>query len=88
MLLFYSLCCRRLCVSSFREFPVFPISCPIPDFYAKIPAPYARILCYNGFYARYRIWFAVGGGGLWEGVPLGGLEASSASYLFLAGRVV
>ena len=34
----------------------FPVSRPIPTFYADIP-------CYLGFYARYCAWCAVGGGG-------------------------
>ena len=57
----YSLCCRRLCISSFGAFPVLLISRPIPDFYAKIPDFYAAIMCYLGFYAQYRAWCAVGG---------------------------
>ena len=52
-LLFYSLCCLCLCVPSFGTFPVFPVSRPIPDFYAKIPDFYANIPCYLGLYARY-----------------------------------
>ena len=61
-----------------QVFPVFLVSCPIPDFYANIP-------CYLGFYARYRMWCAAGGEG---GGALGGLEESLASYVFLAGRAV
>ena len=37
------------------KFPVLPVSCPIPDFYA-------RILCYLGFYAGYCAWCEVGVG--------------------------
>ena len=60
MLMFYSLCCCRLCVSSFRKYPVFLVSLPILDFYANIPALYANILCYLGFYVRYRARCAAG----------------------------
>ena len=59
-LLFYSLCYLCLCVSSFGAFPVFPVSRPIPDFYAKIPDFYVDIPCYLWFYAR---WGGGGGGG-------------------------
>ena len=62
-LLFYCLCFRFLCVSSFRTFPVFPFSRPIPGFYSEMPAFYSGIQCYLGFYAWYRAWFTVGGGG-------------------------
>ena len=62
-LLIYSLCCLCLCLSSFGAFHVFLVSRPIPDFYTKIPAFYANITCYRGFYARYYVWCAVGGGG-------------------------
>ena len=55
-ILFHYLCCRCLCVSSFREFPVFTISCLIPDFYAKIT-------CYLGVYVRYCAWWAMGAEG-------------------------
>ena len=41
----------------------FPVSCPIPDFYAKIPAFYADILCYLRFYTRYHTWCVMVGGG-------------------------
>ena len=61
-LLVYSLCCIYLCISIFGEFPVFPVSCPIPDFNAKITALNANIPCYLGFYARYYAWCAMGGG--------------------------
>ena len=60
-LLFYSLCCLCLCASSFGALPVFPVFCPISSFYAKI-------LCYIGFYARYRLWCAVWGRGEGRGV--------------------
>ena len=63
MLLFHSLCCRRLCVSSFGAFPVFPFSRSIPAFYTKI-------LCCLGLYAQYRSWCTVGGG-RWGGGSLG-----------------
>ena len=73
-LLFYSLCYRCLCVSSFWGLPVFSVSRSISDFYAKIPDFYADIRCYLGFYMRYRAWSAVGGAG---GVPgwLGGVRS-------------
>ena len=51
MLLFYSLCCC-LCISSVGSFPVLHFSCSVPTFYAKIPALYAKILCYLGFYVQ------------------------------------
>ena len=34
-LLVYSICCHCLCISSFGAFPVFLVSRPIPDCYAK-----------------------------------------------------
>ena len=37
-LLFYLLCCICICVPSFGTFTFFLVSCPIPDFYSKIPA--------------------------------------------------
>ena len=58
-LLFYSLFCRCLCVSYFGAFPVFPVFCPIPAFYAKSPNFYAKILRYLG------LLFATGGGVPW-----------------------
>ena len=45
----------------FRGVSRFPASRPIPNFYAKIPTFYANIPCYQGFYARYCLWCAVGG---------------------------
>ena len=66
MLLFYSLCCPCICVSSFGAFPVFPGSRPIPDFYSKIHAFYANIMHYLGFHAQYCAWCTVGG----RGVPM------------------
>ena len=60
-LLIYSLYCLCLCVPSFEAFPVFPVFCPIPDFYAEITGFYANIPCYLGFYTQYRAWWAVGG---------------------------
>ena len=62
-LLFYLLCCIFLCVPSFGTFSIFPVSRPIPDFYAKIPTFYANILCYLVFYVWYRAWCAEVGGG-------------------------
>ena len=59
-------------VPSFGSFPVLPVSCPIPDFYADIP-------CYLGFYERYRAWRTVGGEGGGSPVWLGGL------YVFVRG---
>ena len=70
-LLFYYLCYLCLCVPSFGMFPALPVPHPIPDFYAKILAFYANILCYLGFYARYRawrtVWAAAGGLPVWLG---------------------
>ena len=68
-LLFYYLCCHRLGFPSFGAFSVLLVSCPIPDFYAKIPAFSAKIPCYLGSYARYCAWCMVvlcvcGGGSL------------------------
>ena len=83
-LLFYYLCCCCLCISSFREFPVLQFSRPIPDFYAEIPDLYTKIPCYLGFYLQYHARCTTGG--MWG--PLGGLEASLASYVFLVGLAV
>ena len=68
--IFYSLCCR-LCVSSYRTFTVFSFFCHIPDFYAKVAALYAKILCSLVFYVQYR-----------ARCVRGGVEAPLASYLF------
>ena len=69
MLLFYSLCCPCLCVSSSRVFPIYLVSRLIPNFYGKIPIFKAIIPCYIGFYVRYCVWCATGGGGYlgWRG---------------------
>ena len=61
----------------------FPVSCPIPDFYAKIPAFYADILCYLRFYTRYHTWCVMVGGG-----SLCGKEASADLYVVLPERTV
>ena len=49
-LLFYLQYCLCLGVPFFRTFLGFPDFRPIPDSYAKIPAFYANIPCYLGFY--------------------------------------
>ena len=67
---FYLRCCLCFCVSSFGTFPVLPISCPIPSFYAQIPYFYANIPCYLGVYAQYRAWCA--GGRVRVGLGAGG----------------
>ena len=66
--MFYYLC-SRLCVSSFRDIYVVPVSRTIPDFYKNIPALYAKIPCYFCFYMKYRARYATGGG--WRGGVLG-----------------
>ena len=51
-LLFYSLFCSRFCISSFVAFSVFLVSHITHAFYANVPAFYAKISCYLGFYTR------------------------------------
>ena len=59
----------RLCISSFGVFPVF---CPIPTFYVKIPALYSKILSYLILYRFYPTRCVTGGSSLgWQGGPLG-----------------
>ena len=80
----YLFCCR-LCVSSFGEFPVFTVSRPIYDFYAKTPTFYAKVPCYLGFYA----WCAAEGGG-WgvRGGSLGSIGGVLGLVFVLARRTV
>ena len=65
-LLFYSICCRCICFSSFEALPVFLVSCSILAFYVEIPDFYSEILCCLGFYVRYRAWCAAVGCEKWQ----------------------